>query len=81
MNDYSYPYIRASGMVHGSDPDYIATEILLAQLDDAPHDAWSYSGGVPTDLGPRVWRTMRDLHVRNPMLARRLEKQVLAIQS
>jgi hypothetical protein len=69
-----YPYIIAYGKIMGSNEAYVREELALAARDNAPADAWSYSGGVSTDHGPRVWNTVSDLDKKDNPLADRLRR-------
>ena len=63
----TYPYIRAHGRWCGSNAGYVASEVRMAQEDNAPEDAWSYKI-VTSDNGheEREWRRMGELRLSNP---------------
>jgi len=69
-----HPYIVAYGKMNGSNESYVNDVLALAARDNAPADAWSYSGGVSTDPGPRVWNTVNDLDRQDNRLADKLRR-------
>jgi len=67
-----HPYIVAYGKMNGSNESYVNDVLALAARDNAAADAWSYSCGVATDPGPRVWNTVSDLDKKDNPTATRL---------
>lgn len=59
-----YPFIRAAGILHGSKEYYVEQVLDLARKDNAPDDAWSYSGGTATNPTAREWHTISALESR-----------------